>query len=358
MDSSATASPQITFGIIVLNGEPFTRFNLAALYPFAHQIIVVEGAAPSGAAFATPEGHSQDGTREIVRQFQAKEDPDGKVVLVTAEDEGHSDGFWTEKDEMSQAYARRATGNYLWQVDMDEFYRAEDMQRVIKMLQEDPAIQAVTFQVRTFWGSLHSRTDGILLRRDAQNFHRLFAWGPGYRYVTHRPPTVVNAQGTDLRSLKSCSGAATAAQGIYLYHYSFVFPFQVRFKLAYYGALGTSLGLNLEKRQQAWHDNFFDLKHPFHIDDTSILGEPSWLVRFDEKHPDVIAQLWNDVESGRITVERRRTDDIDRLLNAPWYTLAKMLLPALWMPVRLVRTALRRAGRLAKRLLRFRKVLP
>lgn len=37
--------PRITFGMIVLNGEPFTRYNLRALYPFAHEIIVVEGAA-------------------------------------------------------------------------------------------------------------------------------------------------------------------------------------------------------------------------------------------------------------------------------------------------------------------------
>ena len=35
--------PRVTFGIIVLNGEPFTRYCLRSLYPFAHQIIVVEG---------------------------------------------------------------------------------------------------------------------------------------------------------------------------------------------------------------------------------------------------------------------------------------------------------------------------
>ncbi len=35
--------PKVTFGIIVLNGEPFTRYCLRSLYPFAHEIIVVEG---------------------------------------------------------------------------------------------------------------------------------------------------------------------------------------------------------------------------------------------------------------------------------------------------------------------------
>ena len=37
-----TEIPRVTFGIIVLNGEPFTRYCLRALYPFAYEIIVVD----------------------------------------------------------------------------------------------------------------------------------------------------------------------------------------------------------------------------------------------------------------------------------------------------------------------------
>ena len=70
------AFPRITFGMIVLNGEPFLRYNLRALYPFAHQIIVVEGAAPGAAAIATPDGHSRDGTLHTLRLFREKEDPE------------------------------------------------------------------------------------------------------------------------------------------------------------------------------------------------------------------------------------------------------------------------------------------
>lgn len=341
--------PRITFGIIVLNGEPFTRYNLAALYPFAHQIIVVEGAAPAASAFATPQGHSLDQTLETIQRFQKEEDPDGKVLLVTAEDEGHADGFWMEKDEMSQAYAKRATGDYLWQVDMDEFYRADEMRRIIEALQNQPEIQAVTFQVRTFWGGLQARTDGIFLRRGAQNFHRLFAWRPGYRYVTHRPPTVVDAQGRDLRTTQALSGADTARMGIFLYHYSFVFPFQVRFKRSYYGRMDQDQQLPLQKERQQWHDNYFRLRHPFCIDDTSILGEPSWLVRFRGKHPEAVMRLWADIDAGKIVLERRPVDDIDRLLAAPWYATASRLLPVLWMPAHWAQAALRRLGRRIRR---------
>src|SRR3546814_435211 len=103
--------PRITFGMIVLNGEPFLRYNLRSLYPYAHQIIVAEGAAPGARNIATPQGHSRDGTLEVLRRFKQEEDPEDKVVIVTAEDEGHPDGFWPgEKDEQSRAYAKRATG--------------------------------------------------------------------------------------------------------------------------------------------------------------------------------------------------------------------------------------------------------
>ena len=62
--------PKVTFGIIVLNGEPFTRYCLRSLYPFAHEILVVEGAAPAAAKVATPDGHSTDGTLETLYRFK------------------------------------------------------------------------------------------------------------------------------------------------------------------------------------------------------------------------------------------------------------------------------------------------
>ncbi|MEM8863598.1 MAG: glycosyltransferase family 2 protein, partial [Chloroflexota bacterium] len=184
---------KISFGIIVLNGEPFTRYTLRALYPFAHQIIVVEGAAQGAAEIALPNGHSNDDTLATVRDFQEVEDVANKVLLVTAEDEGHANGFWPgEKDEQSQAYAKRATGNYLWQVDVDEFYKREDMEKVIQLLEADRTISAATFKQITFWGSLNTIVDGFYLRSGASYYHRLFEWGEGYHYVTHRPPTVTD----------------------------------------------------------------------------------------------------------------------------------------------------------------------
>ncbi len=102
-----TSHIRITFGMIVLNGEPFVRYNLRSLYPWAHQIIVVEGACRTARAVATPDGHSTDGTLRSLQRFQAEEDPEKKVLVVHARDEGLEDGFWPEKTEMCQAFARR-----------------------------------------------------------------------------------------------------------------------------------------------------------------------------------------------------------------------------------------------------------
>ncbi len=106
--------PRITFGIIVLNGEPFTKYCLRQLYPFAYEIIVVEGGS-RWAIDQAPEGHSIDGTLEALQEFKEQEDPENKVQIITRH------GFWEEKTEQSQAFAERATGDYLWQVDIDEF---------------------------------------------------------------------------------------------------------------------------------------------------------------------------------------------------------------------------------------------
>ncbi|RCV66058.1 hypothetical protein C5S53_00455 [Methanophagales archaeon] len=106
----------ITFGIIILNDEPFRCYCLRSLYRSAHEIIVLEGASKKAAAISMSDGHSTDGTLDALYRLKTEEDPEDKVKIIT------KDGFWSEKDEQSQAYAERATGNYLWQVDIDEFY--------------------------------------------------------------------------------------------------------------------------------------------------------------------------------------------------------------------------------------------
>lgn len=331
--------PRVSFGIIVLNGEPFTRYCLRSLYPFAHEIIVVEGAAPGAAGVATPDGHSTDGTLEALRRFQAEEDPEGKVRLITR------DGFWSEKDEQSQAYAREATGDYLWQVDIDEFYTPEAMSAVLRLLARRPEVTAVSFRELKFWGWFDYTVDGWYSRRGANLYHRLFRWGPGYSYVTHRPPTVADEQGRNLRDLGYLSGDELAEQGVFLYHYALLLPKQVLNKSTYYGKAAWAG----RPESQRWAEEcWLRLGRPYRVH--NMYAYPSWLERFAGEHPPQAAALRAAMEAGLVGEARRATDDIEGLLRSPWYALGRAALRALDRPLRPLDRPLRRWGARFERL--------
>ena len=317
----------VSFGIIVLNGEPYTRYCIRSLYPFARQIIVVEGACEGSRHIATPAGHSTDGTLDVLQKIKAEEDPENKILLVTAEDEGHPDGFWPgEKDEQSRAYAKRATGNFIWQVDIDEFYRPDDMKKILQLLQTDPSISALSFKQFQFWGGFSYYVDSWYFKRNLPDIHRIFAWKPGYTYVTHRPPTVRNNEGTDLRSLHWLDARKTSKMGIFMYHYSFVLPKQAAEKAEYYSS---SKWLRLDAH--SWYEkNFQQISNPFKVFINS--SNPGWLVRFRGEHPPVIAQLQQDLKNGTLRYALRDTEDIEKMMRSWKFITGRFLLKAVEDP--------------------------
>ena len=315
----------VSFGVIVLNGEPFTRYCLRALYPMAHQILVVEGAAPGAKQIATSDGHSQDGTLEVLRRFKAEEDPNDTLTIVTAEDEGHPDGFWPgEKDEMSRSYAKRATGQYLWQVDVDEFYKPEDMRAVIEWMEREPELHAASFKQIQFWGGFDAYADSWYLRRGGEVFHRLFRWGEGCEYVTHRPPTVTDDAGRDLRRMGHLDAETLAERGIFLYHYSLVFPKQVREKCRYYGSADWAK----RDRAEQWAERvFMRLECPYRAH--NVYDYPGWLEPFAGAHPPMIERMRADLACGALAEPQRHHEDIDRLLASRRYRWGVRALKAL-----------------------------
>lgn len=314
--------PKISFGIIVLNGEPFTRYCLRSIYPFAHEIIVVEGGHEDAKSVCTPDGHSIDSTLESLYQFKKEEDPENKVNIVTR------NGFWPKKDELgrdrtpqSRAYAERATGDYLWQVDIDEFYREEDMVRILKMLKDNPSITAVTFPTINFWGDVIYKIEGWNLKRGAVNFHRLFKWGKDYKYVTHEPPTITNEKEIDLRKIHWIKGNKMSGKGIYMYHYSHLFPWQVKQKtMVYRDEKPESCSDILE-----WADNnYFKLTNPFQVERHYWL--PSWLEYYRGKHPKEIINMMNDIKAKKIDIELRDNYDVEGILGNKFYPAKTLLM--------------------------------
>jgi len=317
--------PRISFGIIVLNGEPFTRYCLRSLYPFAFEIIIVEGGHEDTKAVTTPDGHSIDGTLETLYRFKKEEDIENKVQIITR------DGFWTKRDELgrdrthqSRAYSERATGDYLWQVDIDEFYRTEDMLKIITMLRNDPSITQISFPVHTFWARPAYVVDGWKRRR-GDPFNRLFKWGPGYQYVTHEPPTVIDNTGRDLINLHWITAKQMAHKGIYLYHYAHLFPRQVlqKAQIYQYEKIGRNVQNYLKVYQWA-QNNYIKLGDPYHVERHYSFA--SWLNRFDGEHPAQVQQMMADIDNGIIKEDLREITDVEELLNSKRYWINKNFL--------------------------------
>jgi hypothetical protein len=332
--TNAQNLPAVTFGMIVLNGQPFLRYNLRALYPFASQIVVVEGAVEAAADSADAAGHSLDGTLQELYRFKAEEDPEDKLEIVTR------DGYWTEKDEQSQAYATRARGDYLWQVDVDELYQPQDMMTVFRMLGDDPSITAVSFPHLLFWASTAYIVNGWYLMREQANIRRVFKWGHGYQYAAHRPPQVLDNSGRDVFMINPAGGADFRRAGIFMYHYSLLFPQQVRRKSRYYQAASWSPLDGAE----AWAERtFMDLQSPYRVHNS--YQYPSWLERAPVASPPQVQALMAATAGGDEPVTLRQTSDIEALLNNPWYARGASLLRAVEPAARAAILARRRMRR-------------
>ena len=318
--------PKITFGIIVLNGQPFTKYCLRSLYRFAHEIVIVEGASLNATEISTPEGHSLDDTLEVIRSFIKNEDSEKKVTLVTAEDEGHTNGFWPgEKHEQSRAYAKRATGDYLWQVDIDEFYLPEQMRRVLRLLEADPSISGMSFKTKTFWGSNDIVVDGPFLMEGAEIYQRLFKWGKGYEYTTHRPPTVVDKDGVNIMDKNYIDGHVLFKKhDVSMLHYSLLFPKQVREKAEYYDRLKPYDYQPLE-----WYVNAYQkLNWPFRYHNVYL--QRSWLMQYKGDVPADIIQMIADIKSGKLDAELRDDADVRVLLKSNKYRFKRLFWRIFW----------------------------
>lgn len=322
---------KIAFGMIALNARPLIEYNLPALYPFAHQIIVVEGATRSAASLADAKGHSLDGTHTWLRDFKSQNDPENKLLIVSAKDEGFSDGLWPEKDEMSQAYAKRASGDWLWQVDSDEFYKPKDMMHIISILDRQPDLNGVSFPFIEFWGSFDYITNGTWYLQEFTAVPRVFRWGKDFTYTNHRPPQVADNRGVVLDHRRFLKGNALKRTGIFMYHYSYVFPKQTLQKVGYYTNVGWT---DMFRKNAGWlQESYFGLKRPMFLGDRKH-SALQWLERFKGTHPDAIGELQADLAAGHISEALRPTDDIERLLSSRLYAveraLARAFLAVFW----------------------------
>lgn len=312
--------------MIVLNGEPFIRANLRALYPFAHQIIVVEGASPHAAESATVDGHSRDATLQIIRDFVVNEDPARKIVLVTAEDEGHPNGFWPrEKTQQSQAYASRATGDWLWQVDVDEFYAPPDVDGILAYLAVHPEVSCVTFGAHHFFGDSEFVVEGGFFQHPYYQgeiygrYRRIFRWQPGWCYAAHRPPIIFDERGQEVTRRKVVNAGRILGRTRVMYHYFMPSAEVILRKARYYSRIAPKV---FSGREQACTYLLANLTAPACWRVFDQYGTWNWVSGFRGSHPPEIRRL---IADGKLS-DPGLAAGFKRIVSLPSYLVVVALL--------------------------------
>jgi hypothetical protein len=213
---------KIAFGMIVFEGDYVLKECLEQVYPYATQILISEGPVK----FWQERGRttSTDRTNEIIDNFP---DPDNKITVVH--------GQFEEKDEQCNAYIKHLQPDidYLWNLDSDEVFKKNDIEKTIDYLKVNQPT-SVGVRSKSFYGGFDNYLTGFELQRD--NFLRIFRVVEGSKWLTHRPPTIQYPQNSNITKKHIDSNTFYKETGVEMYHYSYVFPKQVKNKIEYYQA--------------------------------------------------------------------------------------------------------------------------
>lgn len=210
---------KIAFGIIVFESDFVLKQCLDQIYPFASQILIAEGPVKywKDRGYTT----SSDLTNHVLDTYP---DPEQKITIVR--------GTYKEKTDQSNAYIPylKKDTDYLWMVDADEIYKIKDIEKTIDYL-EKQSPEMVSIKLITFYGGFKHFLTGFEQRFDCR---RIFKTTPGCRWKDHRPPCLEHK--TKVSGKVVTGDEFTKQTGVYIYHYSYVFPNQVYRKLQYYKA--------------------------------------------------------------------------------------------------------------------------
>lgn len=215
---------KIAAGIIIFNSDFVLKQVLDSIYPYMNQILISEGCVTywKNKGFTT----STDRTNEILRNYP---DPDKKITIVN--------GTYHEKTEQANAYMKyvQSDTDYVWNIDADEVFKPEDIQKVIELLEKEK-YTSVGFKSYSFYGGFERYLTGF---EQEHEFIRIRKYHSGAIWSNHRPPTIELLPHEEKKHL---SYNTLAQIGIFMYHYSYVFPRQVFEKINYYENAVISVG--------------------------------------------------------------------------------------------------------------------
>ena len=263
----------------VCNGEYFLRECLECVYPYAHKIIIAEGAtAKWGNTHRWKTPRSQDNTINIIKQFP---DPNNKVVLI------QNDSFYKNETQQSNLTLKAMPGDtdYIWVLDADELYTGAGIKHVIKRLR-NKNFTYVEFNMYNFFKNIHT------IAYDSGKgwgyntpIPRIFKYYKGSLFQSGRgekiPPTILDNKGRNVKKIRPLFAGDNKT---FMYHYSYVLDKQVREKIYYYSKLFKRRDLLLWYKNvwKRWDDNrkLVEVKHSVH---PTVRGGKT--KRFTGEHP-------------------------------------------------------------------------
>lgn len=206
---------KVCFHIIVYNDDYVLANAIEAVRPFG-PIVAAEG--PVGYYREAGNQPPADETRAILAAYN----------IPTVH------GAWDEKDEMARAVAELTPPDteFVWVIDADEVWKFDDIAFIVAELGRG-RVDSVGFHFQSFYAGFDRTIGGFEYDYEV---HRIQRWYNGATWATHRPPTVLAPDGRPWREHNHLSADDTARLGIWGYHYSYVWPTQMRKKAAYYYA--------------------------------------------------------------------------------------------------------------------------
>jgi len=261
---------RISFLIIVFEGADYLKQCLEQIYPHAWEILIAEGAVN---LMSARKGYwrSADETVNIIKRFP---DPDHKIKLTQINDRA-----WIDKAEMKSVLLKKSTGHILWQIDADEFYRHEDIEKIIQEFIDDAGLDLIEVYYYSFWKDFkHYRVDG---KWGQGKFTRIWRKRGQLSWTYHDCP---HREGKPYRG-----GHFKGKQmGRILYHYGYVrSKALVLDKIEFMAARdGDRAKIYIEEFNQWLSDDGGDIR------------------TFDKKHPEAIERLING-KSARINNRRK-----------------------------------------------------
>lgn len=261
--------PRLVKCLAAHNEADWIEYNLRNCYDEFDVIRVVEGAV-EGRPRSTPDGHSTDGTLELIRSFP---DPANKIELYTMR------RHFKSLEEGKQIFLDSSRpGDWLFIIDCDEFYLDGAINRVRTAIETHPLasefIPTFLHFYRDFWHIKAPHPEWNLWHQ------RILRYQPGLRYHTHPVATDIDGHCTYFSSHYQTS--RFIIPNIYVYHYGHAKgkAFHAMKREFYQSELAKFALADGMNAAQKFDEKFIEyMEHKEH---------PNTILEFDGAHPEVI----------------------------------------------------------------------